>query len=889
MPLPFQETGLWRNSLGHNENDPHQAARDRLRTAYLSMRDNAAHLVSLIPEDCKGLTVHDITHLDALWEMADLIAGDRFELNPAEAFILGGAILLHDAGMSVASYPSGLDEISRTVEWRDAAASVTRARGQKLTHDFKPVTLAEDVRQEVVFDVLRTLHAKHAEELAVASWKIGKHGEPLPLIADTELRQSYGKAIGRIAHSHHWSIERLANEFEGWLGAATFLPTDWKVDQAKIACLLRCADAAHIDERRAPAMLYALRQPRSVSDAHWRFQNKLLKPHIDDGALVYSSSVGFRIDEAAAWWLCFETIRMIDHELQGCNALLRDLGRATFLATRVRGADAPKRLATLIKAESWKPVDTAVRVSNPIDLAQSLGGFQLYGRQPLLALRELLQNAVDAIRARRALEGRPRTWGVARVVLDFEGVRPKIHVDDTGIGMSERVLCGPLLDFGRSFWRSSLVRDEFPGLVGSQFESIGRFGIGFFSVFMLGQNVSVASRRFDKAATDASVLEFQGLTSRALLRRLQDELPIDYSTRVTIEVSNEDILRSLADRATEFGTELADFILRMCLALDVEVHVQRGDGAPIAKHDGNWAGGPPEEFVRRLCDWSIFDKPTVDFVQLYAGLLSELKDPDNRTYGLAALRVIDASVRPVRTKRRPYPGEHSRAHLSMNGLCIPAGEDFFVGVMRGNVIDASRRAAQLDVPPDVLAAWSSEQAKKLAERPLPARNRLHSAKIIVRLKGDPGPLPVCFSAAGETTERQLMDILSEVDEMMFPIFADRDYSGEARVRLIGCEQYLQALTYPRLKRNVLFLQFGETALKLKISDSEEILKGGSEPGLADSIWDAILPEHGDYIASRALAAWGVPPNVRLHSRQIYEIAPPIGETGIRTCIILSRR
>ena len=84
-----------------------------------------------------------------------------------------------------------------------------------------------------------------------------------------------------------------------------------------------------------------------------------------------------------------------------------------------------------------------------------------------------------------------------------------LSVEDTGIGMSEAVLTGSLLDFGASFWGSTRMVEEFPGLAAKGMASLGKFGIGFFSVFMLGDHVRVITRRPDRAESDALLLEFQ--------------------------------------------------------------------------------------------------------------------------------------------------------------------------------------------------------------------------------------------------------------------------------------------------------------------------------------------------------------------------------------------
>lgn len=125
-----------------------------------------------------------------------------------------------------------------------------------------------------------------------------------------------------------------------------------------------------------------------------------------------------------------------------------------------------------------------------------------------MPIRELIQNARDAIAARRLLEGRPADWGQVSVRIRGEGEDHWLDVSDTGVGMSSTVLTRTLLDFGASLWDSEAVADEFPGLLSKGFQHVGRFGIGFFSVFMLGQTVRVTTRRYDEGPLDTRVLEF---------------------------------------------------------------------------------------------------------------------------------------------------------------------------------------------------------------------------------------------------------------------------------------------------------------------------------------------------------------------------------------------
>src|ERR1051325_9726530 len=116
----FRATEIWTEALAERASDPQAEKRDQLRSAFLRMRDNVAPLVEAAHRDCPGLTVHDVSHLDALWGTATRIVGAEYPINPAEAFVLGCAILLHDSGMAISAYDGGIAEIRSRPEWGDA-------------------------------------------------------------------------------------------------------------------------------------------------------------------------------------------------------------------------------------------------------------------------------------------------------------------------------------------------------------------------------------------------------------------------------------------------------------------------------------------------------------------------------------------------------------------------------------------------------------------------------------------------------------------------------------------------------------------------------------------------------------------------------------------------
>ena len=247
--MSYEVSPLWTTTLG-GPDDP-AGAITRLRTAFAQMRRRAAHLVSEIPQNLAHYTVHDVSHLDALWETASVVAGEHYRLNPMEAFVLGGAILVHDAGMSLAAYPGGLEELRECREWKDTLHRELRSTLKRQPTAAEIDAPPEEVEREVVGAVLRALHADRAKFLATQSWQ-SPDGQQLWLLEDSALRLGLGRLIGRIASSHHWDVDTLGIEFASEMGAPVGFPSEWSVDALKVACLLRLADASHIDARRAP-------------------------------------------------------------------------------------------------------------------------------------------------------------------------------------------------------------------------------------------------------------------------------------------------------------------------------------------------------------------------------------------------------------------------------------------------------------------------------------------------------------------------------------------------------------------------------------------------------------------------------------------------------------
>ncbi|MEW1546206.1 HSP90 family protein [Streptomyces tsukubensis] len=120
---------------------------------------------------------------------------------------------------------------------------------------------------------------------------------------------------------------------------------------------------------------------------------------------------------------------------------------------------------------------------------------------PRVYLRELLQNAVDAITARqRATPGAP-----AAITVRTGDV---LTVTDTGIGLTEADVHRFLATIGRSSKRTSGGGVDGAGIDADRGDFIGQFGIGLLACFVVADEITVLSR--SAADPAAPAVEWRG-------------------------------------------------------------------------------------------------------------------------------------------------------------------------------------------------------------------------------------------------------------------------------------------------------------------------------------------------------------------------------------------
>jgi molecular chaperone HtpG len=541
--------------------------------------DHGPHHIQRVLEDCVRLIPSEV------WS--------RNLLTPTDASVLICAVALHDIGMHLR--PRGFLELVHgetdhgplqwfnleragrpaDVPWPEAwqafrteVRHLTRSQLDRILgprNSGVPAVAQGDGDRDadawtapdhlVIGEFLRRHHARLAHEIAMYGFPGA--GEAFPVLA--ELLSDVADAVGVVARSHNESLRGMVDycgfQFKGD-------KTPWGTFAPYLMGLLRVADYLQLDVQRAPVILLNLRDPASrTSVEEWKKHLAVQRISwiTDDPAAIY---VGVSHGHELHTHLQLRTLLDgLQREMDTTTGLLSEIYAAPELRVlelsrrRVRtNLDDP----SLHERLPYIPRGAALRSDD--DLFR-LFMSDLYGDHPAVAGRELLQNAVDAVRERRRLsglgpddalagDGRP---DVEILLEELEEGMSRLTVTDRGIGMTAETVESYFLTAGASFGPTP---SDFEGLSSEEaagWMKAGRFGVGVFAAFLLASDVEVTTRHMDAQAG----LRFTASLNQDLVRLDKVECPV--GTTVTMLVRSEMLIASSSLQGRQVRS-VADFL-----------------------------------------------------------------------------------------------------------------------------------------------------------------------------------------------------------------------------------------------------------------------------------------------------------------------------------------
>jgi hypothetical protein len=314
--------------------------------------------------------------------------------------------------------------------------------------------------------------------------------------------------------------------------------------------------------------------------------------------------------------------------------------------------------------------------------------------------------------------------------------------------MSERVLVGPLIDFGVSFWSSPLLHEEFPGLAALGINPVGRFGIGFFSVFMLGSVVRVITRPYDQGEDQSLVLEFrEGLSIRPVLYRASpNEVPVDGGTRVEVALKAPDSLAPKTRKGRkQTQIEFKTIIAALAPTIDVNIQV----GTELAVRASDWRNLEPSKLCSRY--FPIMESLHGQIPPTINRLMRPIFDPRGQLVGRATINPSS---------------EYTQSAVATVGGMTATGILNLSGVLQGEATTVARNEASVLIDIHNLGDWATEQAGLIKKEKLDPLFESEVAEVVLECRGDPKNLFVGKFGDSWLSSKSIAKLLRESNEII---------------------------------------------------------------------------------------------------------------------------
>ena len=500
----------------------------------------------------------------------------------------------------------------------------------------------------------------------------------------------------RLCQSHHQGFDRLAlAEFDPILSTG---PHPQLIHLRYLACLLRLADILENDPERTPEVIFRHRsiQDRPKSLTHWIKDHHFTIDEQQNQLVIVATPPDARthhaIEQLADW---------IDHELRGIAAFGEKLpveykvGRDTIRREWHLAPALIRRIQP--QPGTYRYIDGAFR-PNTQRLLQLLSNEQLYGK-PIVAVRELLQNAFDAVRekiARRRLDlpthdKADRKWEkalgdqekvtltlrrVTQIIDGQEQVHHHLICDDTGVGLTDKLITGHLLVSGQSRRHDILDLERRCQEAGFPLGRTGQFGIGVLSYFMLAKEVRLTTTRYQGCGdSEGQSWHFHthGLSDFGELRPAPTTEHPTGGTRVEWHLRPDRIKDE-----TKFAAKLREYVLETLIRIPCQFEF-KVEGFPQAiegwQRPTGWTMTLEEWKVEGMSEW-LWVLSSLDQKESFLSQAEAIQQRDARVFRASAQAQAAACLRLAETEV-PLPDGLGWSRLILPYFDLPKGRSLF--------------------------------------------------------------------------------------------------------------------------------------------------------------------------------------------------------------------
>lgn len=375
----------------------------------------------------------------------------------------------------------------------------------------------------------------------------------------------------KLCQSHHFSHKvLLGSEFE-----PHFIDSEEVVHLRYLALVLRIADVLDLDPERTPEVVLRQRNVSPKSLIYWRKDQGVTISKQKKQYHLFASPKTALIHKAVK-----DTVYQIDEELRLCSTVALEKPLKNFPGSSI---DLPHKWTILPSLQHtitpyndrYEFIDGNFRPDTK-KLLKLLAGIELYGDK-LAAVRELIQNAADAVReriARHRIEDSTSSSShdllsqLYSITLTLEQQDDTFWLvcDDLGAGMNKQIINNHLLVSGSSCRTDLLHLADSCKQAGFNLERTAKFGIGVLSYFMVADQITINTQRCQEAGdseTHGWTFSTEGLDSFGELRKVHGRKTA--GTEVRLRLQRE--VATSPEAVQAYWTKIIDYLQKNLITL----------------------------------------------------------------------------------------------------------------------------------------------------------------------------------------------------------------------------------------------------------------------------------------------------------------------------------
>lgn len=446
----------------------------KLSSLVLKVAEYVSPLLSKIPENMPEYTLHDPAHSAKIIEiMAKIIPAPVISgLNSIEIALLILSAYLHDIGMTCDRDEK--ESIIRSDEnfnilFKSNVDKFQKFEQYKLEGNHRVATFIQD---QIFTEYLRRSHVKRSAEFIASNLSSGEYilsyqGIPFYKLL-IKICDGHGESVQKLKDNNIWPCETLIGENI--------------VNVQFLSLILRLADILDLDSERTPKVIFEFVNPEDpTSILEWKKHRSIIGTSINDKKILFEAECSSPEVERALK----QFMDWIELERKETMELLKTY--EPEIASKYYLFLQDEVTKNRIYSDGSYVYNDLMFSLDYQRIMALLMGQKLY-KDPTTALRELLQNSIDAIKVRQKIY--EKKLEKIQPLIDIILQDDILIIEDNGIGMNEQIFENYFLQIGKSYYSSPMFYSKF-----SDIDVTSEFGIGILSVFMIASSFNIESRR----------------------------------------------------------------------------------------------------------------------------------------------------------------------------------------------------------------------------------------------------------------------------------------------------------------------------------------------------------------------------------------------------------